>query len=526
MKNRLFYLFTIIFLSALLIGLSYCTSNNTRIVIEEFNPVDRPAGIHPDYINSVIPPNIAPLNFLIREKGARYFVKIYSEQGKGIDIYSRRPSIEIPIRHWRKLLSINHGRKLFFDVYVRDDKNRWSKFETVTNTIASVELDRYLMYRKITICVQWKDMGIYQRDLESYRESIVLHNSSFGGGCVHCHSFLNNRPDNMLMQVRSSDYGTPMLLTQNGKVTAVNTHTKVTPGKVGFASWHPSGNVIAFSINKYRMLYHSTAREVRDVFDNAADLALYLLDSEQVISTGKITKPDRMETFPEWSRDGRYLYFCSAPQLPPERYSEVRCDLMRISYDCRTRKWGMLETVLSAQQVNGSITQPRFSPDGRFLLFNVSEYSDFPIHQAKSDLYLMATVTGRYRKLSISSARCDTWHSWSSNSRWIAFSSKRLDGRFARPFFSYVDRTGKVYKPFLLPQKDPTFYDSLLRVYNMPELIRSKIPIKSKQLSKAIFGYKHTPAVSAITGATPGRPLPAPKAKPVPGREIPWEERE
>lgn len=526
MKNRLFYLFTIIFLSALLIGLSYCTSSNSRIAIEEFNSVDRPAGIHPDYTNTVIAPNIAPLNFLIREKGTKYFVRIYSEQGDGIDIYSRRPSIEIPIRRWRKLLSINQGRKLFFDIYVGDEKNQWNKFQTLTNTIASVGLDRYLMYRKISICVQWKDMGIYQRDLESYRESIVLHNSSFGGGCVHCHSLLNNRPDNMLMQVRSTDYGTPMLLVQNSRVTAVKTQTTVTPGKVGFTSWHPNGNVIAFSINKYRMLYHSTGQEFRDVFDNAADLALYLVDSRQVISTGSITRPDRMETFPEWSRDGRYLYFCSAPQLPDKRYNEVLCDLMRISYDCRTRKWGTLETVLSAQQVNGSITQPRFSPDGRFLLFNVSKYSDFPIHQAKSDLYLMDTVTGRYHRLSISSARCDTWHSWSSNGRWIAFSSKRLDGRFARPFFSYVDRTGKVYKPFVLPQRDPAFYDSLVRVYNMPELIRTKIPIKTKQLSKAIFGYKHAPSVSAITGATPGRPLPAPKAKPAPDREMPWEQRE
>jgi len=524
MKKLLSYMFTLFVLAAILISLSYCTSNNKKPVIDEFNSVDRPAEIHPDYTDTVIPPNVAPLNFRIREKGTSYYVRIYSEQGESIDIYSRRPSIEIPVRRWRKLLSTNPGHKLFFDIYVGDEKNQWSKFQTLANTIAAEELDRFLTYRKISICVLWKDMGIYQRDLQSYRESIVLHNTSFGQGCVHCHSFLNNSPDKMLMQVRSTDYGTPMLLAQNGNVTAVNTTTAVTPGKVGFAAWHPNGSVIAFSVNKYRMLYHTTAQEVRDVFDSAADLALYLVDSGQVISTGGITKPNRMETFPEWSRDGKYLYFCSAPQLPDKRHNEVQCDLMRISYDCKTRKWGTLETILSARQVNGSITQPRFSPDGRFLLFNVSEYSDFPIHQAKSDLYLMETETGKYRRLSISSARCDTWHSWSSNGRWIAFSSKRIDGRFARPFFSYVDQTGKVYKPFVLPQKDPSFYDSLVRVYNMPELVKSKVPVKSKQLTKAIFDYKYAPAVSAITGATPGRPLP--KTKPVHVSEMPWEQRE
>jgi len=526
MKRRTSYLFILIGLAGTLAGLSYYHLSNGKIVVEQYSSIDRPAKIHPDYTDIVIPPNIAPLNFLVREKGKMYCVKIYSEQGESIDIYSRRPRIEIPIGRWRELLSLNRGRRLFFDIYVKDDTNRWSKFKTVANTIANAKIDRYLIYRKISICVKWKDMGIYQRDLENYHESIVLHNSSFGSGCVHCHSFLNNNPDNMLMQIRSSDYGTPMLTVQNGKVTAVNTRTKVTSGKVGFASWHPNGQIIAFSTNKYRMLYHSTAQEVRDVFDNAADLALYLVDSKQVISTGKITKPDRMETFPEWSGDGRYLYFCSAPQLSAEQHSQVRCDLMRISYDCKTKEWGPLETILPAQQVNGSITQPRFSPDGRFLLFNVSQYSDFPIHQAKSDLYLMETETGRYRRLSISSARCDTWHSWSSNSRWIAFSSKRLDGRFARLFLSYCDRTGKVHKPFVLPQKDPTFYDSLVRVYNMPELIKRTVPIRTKQLSSAIFDYKDAPAVSAVTGATPGRPLPAPKAEKVPARESPWEERE
>ena len=524
MKNCLSYLFKLIILGALLIGLSYCTPSNSKIAVNEFNTLDRSATIDPDYTDTVIPKNIAPLNFLIQEKGSIYYVRIYSEQGDDINIYSRSASIEIPIRRWRNLLSTNRGRKLFFDIYVADEKNKWSKFETITNTIASEEIDRYVTYRKITICVQWKDMGIYQRDLENYLESIVLHNSSYGGGCAHCHSFLNNSPDKMLMQVRSVDYGTPMLLAQNGKVTAVNTTTAVTPGKVGFASWHPNGNVIAFSINKYRMLYHTTAQEVRDVFDNAADLALYLLDSGKVISTGAITKPNRMETFPEWSRDGKYLYFCSAPQLPAERFSEVRCDLMRISYDCSSRKWGTPETVLTAQQVNGSITQPRFSPDGRLLLFNVSEYSDFPIHQAKSDLYMMEVETGRHRRLSISSDRCDSWHSWSNNGRWIAFSSKRLDGRFSRPFFSYVDKAGKVYKPFVLPQKDPVFYNSLVRVYNMPELIKTEIPIKTRHLTKAIFDYKDAPSVSAITGATPGRPLP--KRKAAPAREMPWEQRE
>lgn len=526
MIKRTFYISISLALAALLIAVVCFYSYHRKIVVGEYTSADRSARIYPDYTDIVIPPNIAPLNFMVREKGRMYHVKIYSDNGAPIEIDSRKPGIEIPVRRWKKLLSLNPGQSIFLDIYVKDDSGLWTKFNTIANTVANAPIDRYLTYRKIDICVQWTDMGIYQRDLENFDESIILHNSSFDTGCVHCHSFLNNNPDNMVMQIRSADHGTPMLIAQEGKVAGLNTSTEVTSGKVGFTSWHPNGQVIAFSINKYSMLYHSAASEVRDVFDNASDLALYLIDSSQVISTGNITKPDRMETFPEWSPDGRYLYFCSAPQLPPEQHTRVQCDLMRISYDCNTRKWGDLETVLAAQQVNGSITQPSFSPDGRFLIFNVSPYSDFPIHQAKSDLYLMEIQTSRYRRLDISSQRCDTWHSWSINNRWIAFTSKRLDGRFARLFLSYVDQTGKAHKPFIMPQKDPTFYDSLTRVYNMPELIVKPVPIKPKQFSNAVIEYKNVSPANAITGATPGRPLRQQKDKTAPISQTSWGQRE
>jgi hypothetical protein len=489
--------------------------------------VDRPPKIHPDYTDITIPPNIAPLNFQIQEPGARYDVKIYSKQANPIEIHSRGPAITIPMRKWKKLLDSNRGNNLYIEIRVRDENNRRLRFKTITNAIAELNIDSYLAYRKIKLSVAWNQMGFYQRNIQNYDESIILYNLSFGRGCIHCHSFFKNSPDDMLTQIRSAEYGTPMLMVDNGEVSSVNTQTKFTPGKVGFTAWHPNGRIIAFSINKFEMFFHTAAVEVRDVLSHASDLALYMVDSHKVLSTGKITKPDRMETFPEFSPDGRYLYFCSAPQVPIERYREVRGDLMRISYDVETQKWGELETVLSAADVNGSITQPRFSPDGRFLLFNVSEYSVFPIHQAKCDLYLMDMETGSYRRLDISSARCDAWHCWSSNGRWLVFSSKRMDGRFARPFISFIDSTGKAYKPFVLPQKDPAFYDSLVYVYNMPELLTGPVNATAKQLSRAIRAYKQTAAADVITGATPG----AEKAPPLqdwsaPGYDEPWQKKE
>ncbi|MBN1854418.1 MAG: PD40 domain-containing protein [Pirellulales bacterium] len=491
-KAKLSTAFNFLTLIALLTCALIFIQCDKEAVIEAPRLINRSAKIRPDYCGIVIPPNIAPLNFLIEENGADHFVKIYSKDGDPIEIHSRKPSIEIPIDRWKKLLASNHGRQLYFEVYVKDNENNWNRFEAIDNTIADADIDSYITYRKIMISIIWNDMGFYQRGLENFEESIVLHNRSFSYGCMNCHSYLNNDPNHMALQARSSKYGTPMLLVENNRVESISTKSDLTSGKAGFSAWHPSGEILAITDNNFFMLIHTTAQEVRDVFDGACDLDLYRIDTHDVISEEKISQPDRIETFPEWSRDGRHLYFCSAPQQPDKRYREVLCDLMRISFDAESGEWGELETVLSAQAVDGSITQPRFSPDGRFLLFNVSPYSDFPIHQAKCDLYLMEMENGEYRKLSISSERADTWHSWSRNGRWIVFNSKRLDGRFSRPFFSYVDAGGVAHKPFVLPQQDPEYYDTLVWTYNIPELIKEPIQIEAAQLSKAIVSYQKT----------------------------------
>jgi len=93
----------------------------------------------------------------------------------------------------------------------------------------------------------------------------------------------------------------------------------------------------------------------------------------------------------------------------------------------------------------------------------------FPAFQKSSDIYCMDLATGDYRKLDCNSGESESWHAWSSNSRWIAFSSKRADGVFTRIYLCYIDKSGKSGKPFVLPQEDPFFYDSFMKTYSVPE---------------------------------------------------------
>jgi len=446
--------------------------------------------IWPDYSDTIVPPNIAPLNFVLSEEGERYYVRVFSTTGDPIEVVCDDKKIRIPIDEWRKLLQANKGEKLRFESYVLGHDGKWIRYDPIVNTIAQENIDSHLAYRLITpIYNFWKNVGIYQRDLEGFDQSVILHNSSFNGGCVNCHTFSKNDPAEMLVNVRPGRTRKPpggMLVVRDGAVAAVvNTKTDFNPIPAIYLSWHPGGELIAFSSNKITQFFHSTG-ENRDVFDHFSDLAVYHLDRNMVASNPEISRPDRMETYPTWSPDGKYLYFCSAPQMSIRRYKQVRYDLMRITYDIETGTWGKAETVLSSKQTGLSITHPRISPDCKFLLFCMCKYGNFSIYRPDSDLYMMDLETGRYRRLEINSDRCESWHDWSSNGRWIVFSSKRRDGLFAKPYFSYVDDTGKVHKPLLLPQSDPTFYDSFIKTYNVPQFITGPIPVSPRGLAAAL----------------------------------------
>jgi hypothetical protein len=439
----------------------------------------RPPKITPDYSGIVIPPNIAPLNFVIREPGQSYRVRIFSRRGSPLEIASRKPSITLPLRSWGALLQANGGEEIYCHIATKDSQGHWLDYPAITNFIAPEAADNYLVYRWLKpLYNAYADLGIYQRDLRNYDVTEVLHNRVIDRDCLNCHTFLQNEPDRMVLQIRGRQHGKPMILVRTNTVAQV-TQT------AGYSSWHPSGRLLAFSANRFSQFFH-TIGETREVFDAESDLKIYRVDSNRVVTPPVIALPKWLETWPAWSPDGKFLYFCRTPQLDKAHFREIRYDLLRVPYDIESDVWGQPETLVAARDTGLSAGEPRLSPDGRFLVFCLFDYGNFPVFQPSSDLYLMELATRRYRRLELNSPESDSWHCWSSNSRWLVFSSKRLDGLFARPFFSYVDEQGRCSKPFVLPQSDPAFYDSCLKTFNVPELIRHPIPISERELARAV----------------------------------------
>ena len=450
-------------------------------------PVDRVPAVKPAYSGIVLPPNIAPLNFIIAEPGTGYYAEISSKHGTPIIIACHDSSIRIPPEPWKKLLDRNRGEQLSIKLYVRGKTGQWLGYKPIENTIAREPIDPFVTYRCLSFLYNYStDLRIYQRDLESYRELQLINSLDFEWGCCNCHSPKNNDPLNFLVQIRSDHFGSNMLISLNGKISKIGS-------RLGYPAWHPNGRVIVFSVYKVQQCFHSTGKNFIDVYDNNSNLVVYDVEKEKVSAVQQLFQKQALETWPNWSPDGRYLYFCSAPILwtdfnkaPPENFEKVRYSLLRIAYNASGNTWGAVDTVLSARQTGLSITQPRISPDGRFLLFCMHQYGGYPHTQKSSDLYMLELATGKYRRLDINSEYQEMWHGWSSNNRWILFSSKRDGGIFTRIYFSYIDSAGNACRPFIMPQKDPAFYDSFIKSYNVPEFATGPVPFTEREILNAI----------------------------------------
>jgi hypothetical protein len=448
------------------------------------------------------------MHFRIEEQGERFHVTISADAGEPIEITSRSGTIEIPSKRWRTLLGANRGEVLSIRAYTQSGDGTWQRFEPITNRIAVEDIDSYLAYRLLKPQYTfYRNLGVYQRDLESFDEDLILHGRSYEHGCVNCHTFLNHDPRNMFLAVRTPVYGNAALLVRDGELSTVGT-------PFGHTAWHPSGRIAVFSRYDVRMFFHTARTEVRDVVEFNSLLGYYDLDTQTLKTDPVLADKTQLETQPTWSPDGRYLYFVSAPMLweyrtkfPPDRYAELQYDLKRVSYDLETDTWGEVETVLSAEETDRSILTPRLSPDGRFLLFVMCDYSCFALYQPSADLYLMDLETREYARLACNSEFSESWHAWSSNGRWIVFSSKRPTGIFTRLYISYLDEDGRASKPLVLPRREPGFYDSFVKLYNVPEFTTGRVETATGAFIQAV----RTPdriQVDAITAATAQAPGP------------------
>lgn len=462
----------------------FLLSSCNQPVSNDISNIQEEANIYPPYQGTVIPYNIAPLNFMICEEGVRFVVR-FAVAGKDSFDISSKGRVSIPMRKWEKLLNNHRGEQMEVSI-IAHQTTGWTCYRPLQFTIATEPIDPYLVYRLIEPGYEgWGRMGIYQRCVENFDETPIILNNLTDGNCMNCHSFCRGNPQTMLFHMRQQNAGT--LFLKDGIVQKINTKTPEMISAGVYPRWHPNERYVAFSVNSTRQEFHTAHTNKVEVYDMASDLVIFDTETNTIFTDSLICSESSFETFPEWSPDGKYLYFCSAPaRSMPAEYDSLRYDLLRISFDSSTGRFdNKVDTLVSSIRSKKSVAMPRISPDGKYIIFCMSNFGTFPIWHRENDLYLMNLETAKITNLTaINSNQSDSYHSWSANGRWMVFGSRRMDGTFTHPYISYFDMQGHAYTPFLLPQKDPEHYDFLIKSYNIPELITGKVSVSPYKLTK------------------------------------------
>lgn len=402
--------------------------------------------IYPDYIGVTVPEGLAPLRFSMSD-------------GSRCSVRARRDADTV----WYCVTS-SGVRYREFPVYISQD-----------------DIDPYVAYRLIEPGYEsWHDISICQRELSGWKEKTIVDNRANDTGCLNCHTFQGGSSDRMLFHARGKGGGT--VFVDDGRARILNL-AAIGPGRQGvYPAWHPSGRYVAFSSNNTQQSFTVASTQPIEVYDTESDIILMDTQTDSIVAVAQLNGPEKMETFPAWNPAGDRLYYCCADSVHNVSLNRgrVRYRLMSLAFD-GTEFIGEPETVWEDE--SGSASFPRVFGD--WLLFTRSDYGTFPIWHKEADLWLINLVTGAcFPAAELNSDDTESYHSWSSNGRWVVFSSRRLDGRYTRLFFSHFDGEGHFTKPFLLPQKKAS--DNVLRLksYNIPEFVSAEVPCLQEEVSE------------------------------------------
>ena len=484
-------IYILLLLSAML------TACHQATVPTSFTDAGKAPDIYPDYRDVTVPVNIAPLTF--EWDGACDEIVARLKAGDA-EVVCGGDAVQPSTDDWHALTAKAAGGAIDVEVFAKSG-DQWNRYKPFKIYVSNDSIDPYISYRLISPSyVTYEELTLNQRCLENYDEEVMVDNMLCGtevnGQCVNCHNYQQYNPERMQFHARQYQGGT--VIAYDGKLRKINMRNDSIISAGVYPAWHPWLPLIVYSTNHTSQSFHTRNLNKIEVFDSASDLIAYDVEKNEVTNIERDTT--EFEVFPCWAPDGKAIYYCSAhfefrDTLSHEaeviqRAKEIRYNLYRKSFNPETYEFGPRELVFCADSLDKSATLPRVSPDGRFLMFTLGNYGVFHIWHHEADLYLMSlSGEGRIRPLDeINSPDTESYHSWSSNGRWVIFSSRRGDGGYTRPFIAHIDADGKGSKPFELPQADPDYHRQFMKSYNIPEFMRGRVEVKPQEFASVLKG--------------------------------------
>ena len=442
----------------------FFSCNNVSVPIQ-FTDIKKAPQIYPDYVDVTIPVNIAPLTFELEDSCDEIVARFSAGDHQ---LVCGGEAVQPAMDDWRELVNKAVGKDINVEVFIRLGEEWW-RYKPFQITVSADSIDSYLSYRLISPSyVAYEELTLNQRCLENYDEQVMVNNMLCGeeikGQCVNCHNYQQYNPRRMQFHARQYQGGT--VIAYDGHLRKINMRNDSILSAGVYPAWHPWLPLIVYSTNKTSQSFHTRNSNRIEVFDAVSDLIAYDVNKNEI--TNIENAEDEFEVFPCWAPDGKTVYYCSA------------------HFEFRDTVEHSVEVISRYKEVKYNIYKKSFDPD-TYQFGPLGHYGVFHIWHREADLYLLDLASGEVRAMDeINSPETESYHAWSSNGRWVVFSSRRYDGSYTRPFFAHVDANGKGSKPFELPQADPDYHRQFLKCYNIPEFMRGPVEISPQTFASVL----------------------------------------
>lgn len=397
----------------------------------------------------------------------RWFVSFeFKDELKRVNFTTKRTELTLTAKDWESVKHRSSGTSAAVHIfgYNRSAPTVIRGYTKVTFEISKDVVGAPLFYREVKppFELATRDMSRIRWRFDriaSTSPRIVLSNPPV---CGSCHSFSGDGQSFVIDLDHRGNKGSfaAVRAAEQTVITADEMHTwndfqKDDRNTNGFLSRiSPDGRYVVGMVNDLFIVNRENFMDF--FFPIKGILAVYDRENKTYSPLPGADDPDYVHCNACWSPDGKMIVFIRAKALdspyetdnyylPPDESLDLlktidgfRYDVYRIPFN--NGAGGIAEPLVGASNNGMSNFFPRYSPDGQWIVY--CQAKSYIMVQPESKLHIIPAEGGQSRLMRCNNPGMNSWHSWSPNSRWLVFSSKR-HSPFTQLFLTHIDEQGR-----------------------------------------------------------------------------------
>ncbi|MBU0763029.1 MAG: hypothetical protein KKD39_08390 [Candidatus Altiarchaeota archaeon] len=399
------------------------------------------------------PENLAPPEFEWVGDADIWLLKFIIPD-ENITVLTRKNSFRPSSELWSRIKASSKNR--YIDTYLYGQKDSWLGGKSFRFRISESPADGYIVYRMAGYPFNFATQKppIYFRDISADKAELFFETTSF---CFSCHSFAKDSSKMIYSTRRDTEegriYGVDIIYADGSEYYELIKNDSGSPWVKGsmIGSWMPDHKTVLLEINAIpKSIEYTSDRTAELYYGDVGDIGVYDVSSKKLWSLNGADKEGLREYFPEPTPDGKFVSFAIQPISEENSSINVDSDIYIIPFN--DGKGGIARPFHGASEKGVREYFQRFSPDGKWMTFNRVE-GEGDVFLELSDIYIIPSSGGKAKRLECNSDNMDSLASWSTNSRWIVFTSRRYKNE-SRLYMAEIDEDGRAYPAVKVPGQE------------------------------------------------------------------------